>query len=250
MRLLSLLGLDRRLRRLRIAAAEGAMAAEDRVQLLRMAWEEEKQRLKLVLVLAIVLLGLTTIAVALLSVAVVVHFWDTPQRTTAAWSVAALWIVLWLAAAWGLWTQLRGASNSFTPTREELARDWTWVQERFGAWRRGRRRGRGGAAPSGHARGTDRAHRAPAPAHRDLAGWRHRRRARRGAAGTAAARRNAYRHGVAHRARASGGHGRCRCCGAGGGSPEAPAALGDLRRADPLAHALKRPASRARPPSH
>ena len=90
MRLLSLLGLDRRLRRLRIAAAEGAMAAEDRVQLLRMAWEEEKQRLKLVLVLAIVLLGLTTIAVALLSVAVVVHFWDTPQRTTAAWSVAAL----------------------------------------------------------------------------------------------------------------------------------------------------------------
>ena len=37
-----------------------------------------------------------------------------------------------LAAAWGLWTQLRGASNSFTPTREELARDWTWVQERFG----------------------------------------------------------------------------------------------------------------------
>ncbi|WP_208512228.1 phage holin family protein [Variovorax paradoxus] len=132
MRLLSLLGLDRRLRRLRIAAAEGAMAAEDRVQLLRMAWEEEKQRLKLVLVLAIVLLGLTTIAVALLSVAVVVHFWDTPQRTTAAWSVAALWIVLWLAAAWGLWTQLRGASNSFTPTREELARDWTWVQERFG----------------------------------------------------------------------------------------------------------------------
>jgi hypothetical protein len=41
MRLLSLLGLDRRLRRLRIAAGEGALAAEDRAKLLKLAWDEE-----------------------------------------------------------------------------------------------------------------------------------------------------------------------------------------------------------------
>jgi hypothetical protein len=64
MRLLSLFGLDARIRRLRIAAAEGALAAEDRVQLLRMAWEDEKQRLKLMLVLVVAVLGLTTVTVA------------------------------------------------------------------------------------------------------------------------------------------------------------------------------------------
>jgi len=102
MRLSSLFGLNARIRRLRIAAAEGALAAEDRVQLLRMAWEDEKQRLKLLLVFSLAVLGLTTVTVALLSVAVVVHFWETPHRIVAAWSVAGVWIVLWLAAAIGL----------------------------------------------------------------------------------------------------------------------------------------------------
>ena len=132
MRLLSLFGLDARLRRLRIAAAEGALAAEDRVQLLRMAWEDEKQRLKLMLVLVVAVLGLTTVAVALLSMAVVVHFWETPHRIAAAWSVAGVWIVLWLGAALGLFLTLRNASNSFIPARHEFERDWAWVQDSFG----------------------------------------------------------------------------------------------------------------------
>lgn len=132
MRLLSLFGLDARIRRLRIAAAEGALAAEDRVQLLRMAWEDEKQRLKLMLILVVAVLGLTTVTVALLSVAVVVNFWETPYRTTAAWSVAGVWVVLWLAAVVGLLLTLRNASNSFVPARHEFERDWTWVQDQFG----------------------------------------------------------------------------------------------------------------------
>jgi len=132
MSLLSLFGLNARLRRLRIAAAEGALAAEDRVQLLRMAWEDEKQRLKLMLVLVVAVLGLTTVAVALLSMAVVVHFWDTPHRVAAAWAVAGVWVVLWLGAALGLFLTLRNASNSFMPARHEFERDWTWVQDRFG----------------------------------------------------------------------------------------------------------------------
>lgn len=132
MRLLSLFGLNARIRRLRIAAAEGALAAEDRVQLLRMAWEDEKQRLKLMLLLALAVLGLTTVTVALLSVAVVVNYWDTPYRVTAAWSVAGVWIVLWLAAAIGLLLTLRNASNGFLPARQEFERDWAWAQEQFG----------------------------------------------------------------------------------------------------------------------
>ena len=132
MRLLSLFGLGGRIRQLRIAAAEGALAAEDRVQLLRMAWEDEKQRLKLMLILVVAVLGLTTVTVALLSMAVVVHFWETPYRITAAWSVAGVWIVLWVGAASGLLLTLRNASNSFIPARQELGRDWAWVQDSFG----------------------------------------------------------------------------------------------------------------------
>ena len=132
MSLLSLFGLNARLRRLRIAAAEGALAAEDRVQLLRMAWEDEKQRLKLMLVLVVAVLGLTTVAVALLSMAVVVHFWETPHRISAAWAVAGVWIVLWLGAVVGLYLSFRNASNGFMPARHEFERDWAWVQDSFG----------------------------------------------------------------------------------------------------------------------
>jgi uncharacterized membrane protein YqjE len=132
MRLLSLFGLDARLRRLRIAAGEGALAAEDRVQLLRLAWEEEKQRLQLMLVLVIAVIGLTTVTVALLSVAVVVHFWETPNRVAAAWVVAAIWIALWLVAAVALMRTLRKTSDAFDPARREFERDWEWVQDRFG----------------------------------------------------------------------------------------------------------------------
>ncbi|MGJ7495832.1 phage holin family protein [Variovorax sp. RT4R15] len=132
MKLMSLFGLDARLRRLRIAAGEGALAAEDRVQLVRMAWEDEKRRLKQMLVLVIAVLGLTTVTVALLSVAVVVHFWDTPSRTTAAWSVAGVWIALWLSAVLALVSTLQGAKSAFAPTRREFERDWEWAQQRFG----------------------------------------------------------------------------------------------------------------------
>jgi uncharacterized membrane protein YqjE len=130
-RLLSLLGLDARLRRLRIAAGEGALAAEDRVQLLKLAWEEERQRLRLVLGLVVAVIGLTTVTVALLSVAVVVHFWDTPNRVASAWSVAVVWIALWVVAVVALMKTLRSASDAFEPARREFERDWEWVQARF-----------------------------------------------------------------------------------------------------------------------
>ncbi|MBN8748763.1 Uncharacterised protein [Xylophilus ampelinus] len=131
-RLLSLFGIDARIRRVRAALSEGATAAEDRAQLLGMAWEDEKGHLKRLMVLLVALIGLTIVMASLLSVAVVVHFWDTPHRTTAAWLVAALWVVLWVAALVGLMSSLRGASAAMEPARRELERDWVYLQTRFG----------------------------------------------------------------------------------------------------------------------
>lgn len=131
-KILSLLGLDARIRRLKIALGEGAMAAEDRAQLVRMAWDAEKQRLQAVIALTVAVLALTTVTVALLSVAIVVHFWDSPYRATAAWCVALVWVLLWLGAVIALLSNLRQASAAIEPAKAELARDWAWMQDRFG----------------------------------------------------------------------------------------------------------------------
>ena len=129
--LLSLLGIDRRLRRARIALGEGVIAAEDRAQLLRMAWDLRKRYLKSALLLAVAVTGLTTVMVALLSVAVVVHFWDTPYRATAAWLVAALWLVLWLVALITLARQLKRGLGAFDPVRDAFERDAEWLHLQF-----------------------------------------------------------------------------------------------------------------------
>ncbi len=131
-RILSMLGLEARLRRLKIAAGEGAMAAEDRAQLLRMAWDAERQRLRSVVVLTVAVMALTTVTVALLSVAIVVHFWDSPHRATAAWCIALVWVLLWAGAVAALLSNLRRASAAVEPAKLELARDWAWMQDRLG----------------------------------------------------------------------------------------------------------------------
>lgn len=132
-RLLALTGLDSKLRNVRVAAGEGALAAEDRVQLLRLAWEEEKQRLRLITLLVVAVMGLTTVAMALLSVAVVVHFWETPQRITAAWTVALVWAVIWAGFLFWLLSVLRNKSEGIELARSEFARDWHWVQAQIGS---------------------------------------------------------------------------------------------------------------------
>lgn len=130
-RLLSFLGLDARIRRIKIAAGEGALAVEDRAQLLQMAWQDEKQRLKSTVLLVVAVLALTTVTVALVSVAVVVNFWDTSYRVTAAWSVAGVWVLLWLAAVLSLIGTLRGASGTLETTQKAFERDWEWLQNRL-----------------------------------------------------------------------------------------------------------------------
>ena len=124
MNLLSFFGIDAQLRKLRTVAGEGAQAVEDRVQLARLGWDEEKTRLKQLLALTLGLLGLTIVTLTIASFALIVHYWDAPYRATAAWSVATAWGVLWLGMALGVVYLLRRGSVAFGPTRAELSKDW------------------------------------------------------------------------------------------------------------------------------
>lgn len=121
---LSLLGLDRWVERWRTSLHEGAIAAEDRMDLLALEWRQEKQQLQYLLVVGLVAAGLTIVALVTLSAAIVVHFWDTPNRVAAAWCVAAVWIVAWVAVLVSLIGTVRKASQAFALTRRELRKDW------------------------------------------------------------------------------------------------------------------------------
>ena len=128
---LSLLGLESLAARWRANVIEGAIAVEDRVDLARLEWADLKQRFQQLLVLTIVVTGLTVVALIMLSIAVLVHFWDTPQRTLVAWLVAGVWSLGWVAALVALVSVAQRAGNGFALTRRELAQDWRDIKERL-----------------------------------------------------------------------------------------------------------------------
>ncbi len=128
---LSLLGMEGLAARWRANVIEGAIAVEDRVDLARLEWADLKQRIQQLLVLTIVVTGLTVVALIMLSLAVLVHFWDTPQRTLVAWLVAGVWTLGWVAALVALVSVAQRAGNGFALTRNELAQDWRDIKERL-----------------------------------------------------------------------------------------------------------------------
>lgn len=128
---LSLLGLDMLVARWRAAVIEGAIAVEDRVALARLEWQDQKRRLAQVLLLSLAVAGLTVVAFMLLSLAVLVQFWDTPHRVLVAWIVALVWLAGWGVALAALVSVLRQAGQGFALTRRELAQDWRGVKERL-----------------------------------------------------------------------------------------------------------------------
>ena len=128
---ISLLGLDHLLARVRVAAIEGAIAAEDRLDLARLEWQDQKRNLLQLLILAVAVTGLTVVSMVVLSVAVVVHFGDTPHRGLAGWLVSATWLVLWVLTLAGLLRAARRAGNGFALTRQELAQDWRDIKEQL-----------------------------------------------------------------------------------------------------------------------
>lgn len=128
---LSLLGLDGLLASWRALAIEGALAAEDRVDLARLEWADLKQRLQQLLVLTIAVAGLTVVALIMVSLAVLVQFWDTPQRVLVAWLVASVWTLGWAGALVALVHVAQRAGNGLALTRHTLAQDWRGIKERL-----------------------------------------------------------------------------------------------------------------------
>ncbi|MCW5220831.1 phage holin family protein [Verminephrobacter aporrectodeae] len=128
---LALLGLEGFVARWRTHAIEGVIAAEDRMELARLEWRDWKRRLQQVLVLTIMIAGLTMVALTMLSLAVLVHFWDTPERRLVAWLVAGVWSVAWTATLVGLVCAVRCAGHGFALTCRELAQDWRDIKERL-----------------------------------------------------------------------------------------------------------------------
>lgn len=128
---LSLLGLEAFAARWRANVIEGAIAAEDRLELARLEWLDQKRRLQQLLVLLIAVAGLTVVTLVLLSMAVLVHFWDTPHRVLVAWVVAGVWLVAWFIAIVKLASVVRNTGNGFALTRRELSQDWREIKERL-----------------------------------------------------------------------------------------------------------------------
>lgn len=128
---LSLLGLDGWLARWRAAVIEGAIAAEDRIELARLEWADQKHRVAQMVALAIVLGALAVVALLLLALAVLVQFWDTPHRTLVAWLLAGGSVVACGVVVACLMSTVRQAGNAFALTRRELANDWQVIKEQL-----------------------------------------------------------------------------------------------------------------------
>ncbi len=128
---LSLLGIRAFVDRWRSHAMEAAIAAEDRSTLFRIELREYKRGVVTAALLALGLAALTVVALTVLSAAILMEFWETPNRMVAAWTVSGVWIVLWAIAAFGLWSLIKKAGDGFQSTRQELAQDWREIKEQL-----------------------------------------------------------------------------------------------------------------------
>ena len=131
MNLIALLGLEGLFARWRANVIEGAIAVEDRMELAGMEWADQKRRLVMLAILGILIGGLTVIALIMLSIAILVSYWDTPKRETVGWLVAGGWGLLWVIVLFALVSIAKRAGNGFALTRRVLAQDWQQVKDRL-----------------------------------------------------------------------------------------------------------------------
>ena len=131
MNLISLLGLDSLLERWRANINEAAIAAEDRVDLAQLEWQQHKRSMQTLAVLAIVLGALTVVVLIVLSMAVLVQFWDSEHRQLVAWLLVGGWVLVWGLGLWRLLAVVNQLSSPFRLTRRELKSDWQAMKERI-----------------------------------------------------------------------------------------------------------------------
>ena len=128
---LSLLGLEDTLARGRTLLAEGAIAAEDRLDLLSIEWQEQKRNMLWMVVMGLVVAGLTIVALTVLSGAIIITYWDTPSRLMVTWLVAGFWGVLWIGILAFLWKTAQKATNPFQLSKSVLKTDWQAFKRRI-----------------------------------------------------------------------------------------------------------------------
>lgn len=131
MNLISLLGLDSLMERWRANLNEAAIAAEDRVDLAQLEWQQHKRSMQTLAVLAIVLGALTVVVLIVLSMAVLVQFWDSEHRRLVAWLLVGSWVLIWGLGLWRLLAAVRQLSSPFRLTRRELRSDWQALKEKI-----------------------------------------------------------------------------------------------------------------------
>jgi len=117
--------------RSRTVMTEASVAVEDRLALARLEWLEHKRRLLFTVALAAALGVLTTATLLLLALAVLLQWWDTPQRITAVCLLAAASVVACGVVCCLLRACLRRSDDAFALTRRELAHDWQALKERL-----------------------------------------------------------------------------------------------------------------------
>lgn len=128
---ISLLGLDAWVARWHAAVIELAIAAEDRTDLARLEWVQHKRSMQTVVVLLIALAGLSVVVMLMLSVAVLVQFWDTEHRVMVAWLLFGGWLAILAIALWQLLAAVRRLARPFILTRNELSQDWQALKKRL-----------------------------------------------------------------------------------------------------------------------
>lgn len=128
---ISLLGLDVWIARWRASVIETAIAAEDRVDLARLEWLEHKRSLQTLLIIGVALGGLTVVMLIMLSIALLVQFWDTEHRILVGWLLGGGWFVVWGLALWRLLAAVHQLASPFALTRNELATDWKALKEKL-----------------------------------------------------------------------------------------------------------------------
>ena len=121
---LALLGLDVIVARWRVAAIEGAIAVEDRMELAKLEWQDQKRYIRRVLVLAMAVAGLTVVCMIMVSMAVLIPFWDTSYRSVAGWVVPGVWLAAWLILLVALLPSVQRAEDGFPLTRRAVAHGW------------------------------------------------------------------------------------------------------------------------------
>ena len=117
--------------RLRAAVIEAAIAAEDRADLAKLEWQQYQSRLILTAGLVVALGGLTVIAAVMLSIALLVTFWDSEHRLLVAWLIGGGWLVLWALVFFALRFVGRQLANPLNLTRSELLADWRALKQRL-----------------------------------------------------------------------------------------------------------------------